>query len=89
MVAPAAVPGLQRVDVLWRAIAKGAVVHAVDPTIGYVVLSWGLPAAATGGRALHLVTGPDQPVSAVLDLSHHDIVGQLRTLFDGDQQPRH
>jgi DNA modification methylase len=78
-------PGLQRVDVLWRAIAKGAVLHAVEPASGYVVLSWGLPAAASGGRALHLVTGPQQPVDAVLDLSHPDIVGQLRTLSGSDE----
>jgi DNA modification methylase len=73
-------PGLQRVEVLWRAIAKAAVVTGADPTHRYVVLSWGLPAAASGGRALALVTGPDRMVSAVLDISSADVVGELRTL---------
>jgi site-specific DNA-methyltransferase (adenine-specific) len=73
-------PGLQRVEVLWRAIGKGAVVAAADPAHHYVVLSWGLPAAASGGTALRLVTGPDQAVKAVLDLSDPAVIDRLERL---------
>ncbi|MBI5087553.1 MAG: site-specific DNA-methyltransferase [Actinobacteria bacterium] len=38
-------PGLQRIDVMWRAIGKGAVVRAAAPDDGYAVLTWGLPVA--------------------------------------------
>jgi site-specific DNA-methyltransferase (adenine-specific) len=74
-------PGLQRVDVLWRAIAKGAVIVAAEPSHHYVVLSWGLPAAASGGRALDLVTGPGRALAAVLDLSSPDLSAALATLM--------
>jgi DNA modification methylase len=73
-------PGLQRVDVLWRAIAKGAIVAAARPADGFVVLSWGLPSAASGGAALATVTGPDRPVTAVVDLAAADAVALLAGL---------
>jgi modification methylase len=61
-------PGAQRADVLWRAIAKGAIVRESDPSTGFVILTVGMPAAASGGRALAAVTGPDKPVAAVVDM---------------------
>ena len=73
-------PGLQRVEVLWRAIAKGAVVAAARPADGFVVLSWGLPSAASGGAALAAVTGPDRPVTAVVDLGAADAMALLAGL---------
>jgi site-specific DNA-methyltransferase (adenine-specific) len=76
-------PGLQRVDVLWRAIGKGAVVAASSPGDGYVVLSWGLPAPASGGRALDLVSGPAGLVTAVVDLSTASAVEVLASLHAG------
>ena len=72
-------PGAQRAELLWRAIAKGAVVHAVDPGARYGVLTTGLPAAASGGAALKAVTGPKQPVAAVVDLLADDVVAVLRS----------
>ena len=73
-------PGLQRVEVLWRAIAKGAVVTAHDPTHRYAVLHCGLPSGASGGRALSEVTGPGRPVAGLVDLLAPDAAAQLRTL---------
>jgi site-specific DNA-methyltransferase (adenine-specific) len=73
-------PGLQRVEVLWRAIAKGAVVTAHDPTHRYAVLHCGLPSGASGGRALSEVTGPGRPVAGLVDLLAPDAAVQLRTL---------
>jgi hypothetical protein len=73
-------PGLQRVEVLWRAIAKGAVVTAHDPTHRYAVLHCGLPSGASGGRALSEVTGPGRPVAGLVDLLAPNAAAQLRTL---------
>lgn len=73
-------PGLQRVEVLWRAIAKGAVVAAARPDDAYGVLSWGLPSAASGGTALAAVTGPGRAVAAVVDLAADDAVPRLAAL---------
>ena len=74
-------PGLQRIEVLWKAVAKGAVVQSARPGEPFVVLSWGLPSAASGGRALDLVTGADRPLAAVIDLSDDDAVARLRSLL--------
>jgi site-specific DNA-methyltransferase (adenine-specific) len=61
-------PGAQRIELLWRAIAKGAVVHEAEPKARFGVLTVGLPAGPAGGRALAAVTGPRKPVAAVVDL---------------------
>ncbi len=73
-------PGAQRIELVWRAIAKGAVVATATPSARYSILAPGLPSAATGGKALELVTGPGRPVAAVLDLLADDIVDRLREL---------
>jgi hypothetical protein len=70
-------PGAQRIELLWRAIAKGAVVRAAEPTHHYAVLTCAVPTAASGGRALEIVTGPDQPVQAVIDLLAEDSLDEL------------
>lgn len=74
-------PGLQRVEVLWKAVAKAAVVQSARPGEPFAVLSWGLPSAASGGRALDLVTGAGRPLAAVVDLSADDAVARLRSLL--------
>lgn len=62
-------PGAQRIELLWRAIAKGAVVAAADPDARFGVLVTGpLPATASGGGALKAVTGPTKPVAVVVDV---------------------
>jgi len=71
-------PGAQRIELLWRAIAKGAVVHAADPTARFGVLTTGLPAGASGGSALKAVTGPKQAVAVVVDVMADDAVARLR-----------
>jgi site-specific DNA-methyltransferase (adenine-specific) len=76
-------PGAQRVDLLWRAIAKGAVVRETDPSARFVVLSVDLPSAASGGRALAAVTGPDRPVAAVIDMLSPEAVAALTQLALG------
>lgn len=73
-------PGLLRLETLWKAIAKGAVVASVEPASRYAVLAWGLPSSASGGKALDTVTGPGRPVAAVIDLSTPACVDALRAL---------
>lgn len=71
-------PGAQRIELLWRAIAKAAVVREVDPSVRFGVLATGLPTATNGGRALDAVVGPKRSVAAVVDLLADDAVAQLR-----------
>lgn len=73
-------PGAQRMDLLWRAIGKGAVVGAADPQAGYAILTVGLPSASSGGRALAAVTGPGKAVAAVVDMLGDDAVACLKNL---------
>ncbi|MFZ4720368.1 MAG: DNA-methyltransferase [Ilumatobacteraceae bacterium] len=73
-------PGAQRIELLWRAIAKGAVVRETDPKAQFAVLTVGLPAAQSGGKALDAVTGPKKPVAAVVDLLADDVLHLLSAL---------
>lgn len=73
-------PGLQRIDVVWRAIAKGAVVQAKEPADRYVVLHCGLPSSASGGRAIDEVVGEGRPVAGLVDLTSPDATARLREL---------
>ena len=41
-------PGAQRIELLWRAISKAAIVREVDPSAGFVVLTVDQPAAGLG-----------------------------------------
>ena len=70
-------PGAQRIDVVWRAIAKGAVIAAADPNHRYGVVACGLPSSAAGGKALAMVTGETKLVQVVVDLLAPDAIAQL------------
>ncbi len=61
-------PGAQRIDLLWRAIAKGAIVRETEPMNGFAILTVGLPTDGSGRRALAAVTGPGKPVALVVDM---------------------
>ncbi len=71
-------PGAQRIELLWRAIAKGAIVREADPSARFGVLTAGLPASASGGSALKAVTGSKKPVAVVIDVMAADAVAALR-----------
>jgi DNA modification methylase len=73
-------PGAQRLDLLWRAISKGAIIHEVDPSAHFAVLTVDQPTAASGGRALAAVTGPGKPVAAVVDMLSKGAVSTLAAL---------
>ncbi len=71
-------PGAQRIELLWRAIAKGAIVHEADPSARFGVLTTGLPASASGGSALQAVTGHRKPIAVVIDVMAPDAIAGLR-----------
>jgi len=75
-------PGAQRIELVWRAIAKASVAHEAEPGVGFAVLTVGLPAAQSGGRALEAVTGGGRPVAAVIDLLAADAASRLAALGD-------
>lgn len=75
-------PGAQRIELLWRAIAKAAVAHEAEPHSRFGVLTVGLPAGQSGGRALGAVTGSGRPVQAVVDLMADDAPARLAALAD-------
>jgi site-specific DNA-methyltransferase (adenine-specific) len=73
-------PGAQRLELLWRAISKAAIVREADPSACFAVLTVHEPTAASGGRALAAVTGSGKPVTAVVDMLSDDAVSRLSQL---------
>jgi hypothetical protein len=73
-------PGAVRLDLLWRAISKGAVIRQIDPEAGFVILTVDQPTGPSGGRALAAVTGDGKPVTAVVDMLSETAVSTLAAL---------
>jgi hypothetical protein len=73
-------PGAQRIDLLWRAIAKGAIVREIEPTNRFAILTVGLPTDGSGRRALAAVTGPGRPVAAVVDMLAKEALAMLAAM---------
>ncbi|MEP7047685.1 MAG: site-specific DNA-methyltransferase [Ilumatobacteraceae bacterium] len=80
-------PGAQRLDLLWRAIAKGAILREVDPSAGFAILTVDQPTAASGGKALAAVTGPGRPVVAIVDMLSLTAVSALAELGKSSAPP--
>jgi site-specific DNA-methyltransferase (adenine-specific) len=79
-------PGLKRADTLWRAIGKAAVLHALEPDARLVVLTAEAPPAQSSSRkALAAVTGPGQPLRAVIELAAGDVYERLAELAAGSR----
>ncbi len=81
-------PGAQRIELLWRAISKGAIVREVEPSSRFAVLTVDQPASASGGRALAAVTGRDKPVFAVVDMLSEGAVSAIAELGAAPPHPR-
>ena len=73
-------PGAQRMELLWRAIGKAAVVREADPAAGFAILTVALPSATAGGRALAAVTGHGKVVAGVVDMSSDSAVVDMKRL---------
>ena len=75
--------GLQRMDALWKALGKAAVLHAASPTpIVLLTVDAPVPGSA-GARALAQVTGPGKPIQAVIPILTRSGLEDLRRLGDG------
>ena len=73
--------GLKRADLLWKSIAKGAVLREVDPEVQLVLLATDVPATGSTAEGLvRAVTGPGRPISAVIELLSSEGQRQLATL---------
>ena len=59
-VEPRIVPGAQRIELLWRAISKGAIVREVDPSAGFAVLTVDQPDCCVGRASAGRRDGPRQ-----------------------------
>jgi len=74
-------PGLERPDVLWKAIGRATVLRSEGDT-PLVLLTTGVPSPrSSGAEALRRVTGPEEPVTGVVDIvpaSAADDLGRLR-----------
>jgi site-specific DNA-methyltransferase (adenine-specific) len=75
--------GLKRTDVLWKTLAKAAVLRELGTT-PLVVLAAGTPAPAMAGAgALKYLTGPGKPIHSVIDLLTPAGLGRLRSICEG------
>jgi site-specific DNA-methyltransferase (adenine-specific) len=61
-------PGLRRADVLWRVMAKAAVLHESHPDVPFVVVTPAGPAPGAPARALAAVVGPGRPIAELIEL---------------------
>ena len=78
-------PGLRRTDTLWKALGKAAVLHSRPDRVPLVLLTTDRPVPNSAGhRALQAVTGPDQPVFAVIEMEDPDDMDRLRDLANGE-----
>jgi site-specific DNA-methyltransferase (adenine-specific) len=62
-------PGLRRADVLWKVIAKAAVLHESHPDIPFVVVTPAGPAPGVPTQALAAVVGPGRPIAELIELA--------------------
>ncbi|MGH9028719.1 MAG: DNA methyltransferase, partial [Acidimicrobiales bacterium] len=71
-------PGLRRVETMWRALGKAAVLHAAGPGMPLVLLTTGTPARGSAAHStLNTLTGPRRPVLDVVQLLHRIDAGRL------------
>jgi modification methylase len=76
--------GLKKGDVLWKTLAKAAVLDA-EGLGPLVILTAGIPSGASGGgQALRALSRTGRPVRAVVDLRRLSAVEELRALCARD-----
>jgi DNA modification methylase len=74
-------PGLRRAELLWRTLAKAAVIAESGAETPFVVLTSALPTNAAGGRAaLDVLRGPGRPIREVLVMQDPTTISRLREL---------
>lgn len=65
--------GLNRIDVVWRTIAKAAIAAEQQPGVEFVVLTSG----TVRGGPMASVVGPDRPIARVVDVTRPDAADLL------------
>ncbi len=75
-------PGMNRIDTVWKTIAKAAVLQesTVESLAGQSLIV--LTAGTARGGPLAAVTGPGRPVAAVIDLTAADAADHLHAVLD-------
>jgi DNA modification methylase len=77
-------PGLRRMDTLWKALGKAAVLHQIHPKVPLVLLTTNAPAPGKAGHAaLALLRGADRPIADVIELLSAEGLRRLQTYADG------
>ncbi len=66
-------PGLHRIEVVWRAIAKAAIAAQQEPDTEFVLLTSG----TVRGGPLAAVVGPGRPIARVVDVTLADAAARL------------
>jgi site-specific DNA-methyltransferase (adenine-specific) len=74
-------PGLQRAEVLWKALGKAAVLAGTYPEIPLVLLTTDAPTRGSAGEAaLHALCGTGKPIHDVIVLTRSDDLRRLRDM---------
>jgi hypothetical protein len=69
---------------LWRAVGKASIWHQARGAGAFIVLTTDAPASRTASRvALDLVTGPDKPITDVVELLDTAAHERLRSYASG------
>lgn len=80
-------PGLQRGEILWRALGTACVLDQVEPDVPLVLLTTGVPRPGSAGhRALVEVVGPGSPIFAVIEIDSASGYEALRLMAIGAGQ---
>jgi len=75
--------GLTRVDALWKALGKAAVLREVSNT-PLILLTTAAPSrASAGGQALQQVTGTKKPIHAVIEMLEPSGLEDLQAIYEG------
>ncbi|HEX2381458.1 MAG TPA: site-specific DNA-methyltransferase [Acidimicrobiales bacterium] len=61
-------PGLRRADVVWKVIAKAAVLQEAHPDVAFVVVTPAPAAPGPAASALEAVVGAGKPISEIIEL---------------------
>jgi site-specific DNA-methyltransferase (adenine-specific) len=78
-------PGLRRTDTLWKALGKAAVLREIRPETRLVLLTTHAPPSnSAGDLALRVVSGPNRPITDVIELTDESHLKRLRGYAEGD-----
>lgn len=78
-------PGLARIDTLWKALGKAAVIHQTGAKVPLVLLTTNRPEPrSAGSQALQSMLGPDKPVYDVVELLDPTDLARLEGYASGE-----